>query len=339
MTRQRHEGIALSPLPMSDEESVAQVRAAGVTDLGSELLQHVRHGDPARRTGSSTRSVAGSFASPRMGRGIPFEIHGQRDIKVLRAAAIVRLATTLEAAAELMGEALEEATEAVRVHRSGGGSVMAPDRRAADDRAAARRLPPSATSMARGPVRRRLPEHPCLDCGRPAGHARNGQRYRRCHRCAALRTLRLRRRARLADYHRHRDRRRAARRAWEQANPDVCRARFRRTYWRDPERRRQATRQWQRQNLRLVRERLRRRRSRIGSVPTLPYQDGDIFERDAWTCGLCRGPVDPALSRNHAMGATIDHVIPVVLGGHDVPENVQLAHRSCNARKGGRATR
>jgi hypothetical protein len=104
MTRQRHEAIALPPLPMSDDEFVAHARTAGVTDLGIELLQHVRHGDPARRTDSSPRSVAGTFASPRMGRGIPFdshraefvwlwlkdpdpdtiEIHGQPDIKVQR---------------------------------------------------------------------------------------------------------------------------------------------------------------------------------------------------------------------------------------------------------------
>ncbi len=38
-----------------------------------------------------------------------------------------------------------------------------------------------------------------------------------------------------------------------------------------------------------------------------------------------------------ALGApTIDHVVPLTLGGNDVRVNVQLAHFSCNSRKGGR---
>jgi 5-methylcytosine-specific restriction endonuclease McrA len=62
----------------------------------------------------------------------------------------------------------------------------------------------------------------------------------------------------------------------------------------------------------------------------------DIAERDGWTCQLCGLAVDPTFPRKSPLGATIDHVIPVVHGGSDRPDNVVLAHLRCNARKGAR---
>jgi 5-methylcytosine-specific restriction endonuclease McrA len=58
----------------------------------------------------------------------------------------------------------------------------------------------------------------------------------------------------------------------------------------------------------------------------------DIFVRDAGICHLCGDLVE-----RHGLGslsATMDHVIPVTKGGHHTLENVKLAHRSCNTRKG-----
>src|SRR5262249_18019169 len=51
--------------------------------------------------------------------------------------------------------------------------------------------------------------------------------------------------------------------------------------------------------------------------------------RDGWRCGLCGGSV--AKSER-----TIDHIHPTCRGGarYDAG-NLQLAHRSCNSRKGG----
>jgi 5-methylcytosine-specific restriction endonuclease McrA len=55
-----------------------------------------------------------------------------------------------------------------------------------------------------------------------------------------------------------------------------------------------------------------------------------IAERDAWTCQLCLGPIDRATI------PTLDHIIPLSRGGGHTADNVQLAHLSCNARKGNR---
>ena len=61
-----------------------------------------------------------------------------------------------------------------------------------------------------------------------------------------------------------------------------------------------------------------------------------IAERDGWICHLCTGSVSPHLWGHHSNpdAPVIDHVIPVARGGDDTFENVRLAHRVCNARKG-----
>lgn len=63
------------------------------------------------------------------------------------------------------------------------------------------------------------------------------------------------------------------------------------------------------------------------------YVDREIFERDGWRCHICREPVDPHLPRRHRDGATIDHLVPLSLGGADEPNNVATAHNRCNREK------
>ena len=58
--------------------------------------------------------------------------------------------------------------------------------------------------------------------------------------------------------------------------------------------------------------------------------------RNGWNCGLCGRPVDSSLPSMTAMGATVDHIVPLKRGGTHTWSNVQLAHRTCNARKGAR---
>lgn len=60
----------------------------------------------------------------------------------------------------------------------------------------------------------------------------------------------------------------------------------------------------------------------------------EVAERDKWTCGICYKNIDMNLKFPHRMSASIDHVIPVSIGGVHSIANVQLAHLSCNASKG-----
>lgn len=59
----------------------------------------------------------------------------------------------------------------------------------------------------------------------------------------------------------------------------------------------------------------------------------DIYERDAWRCGICGEVVDSGLPSSHPDGPTLDHVIPLARGGSHTSANVQLAHSRCNSGK------
>ena len=56
----------------------------------------------------------------------------------------------------------------------------------------------------------------------------------------------------------------------------------------------------------------------------------DLGERDGWTCGICRGPVDRTLAKTDPMGPSIDHITPLSEGGTDDWSNLRLTHRDCN---------
>lgn len=69
----------------------------------------------------------------------------------------------------------------------------------------------------------------------------------------------------------------------------------------------------------------------------LPYEeftDIEIFERDGWVCQLCNEPVDPTLKWPDPLSKSLDHIVPLSVGGHHLRSNCQLAHVTCNVRKG-----
>lgn len=68
-----------------------------------------------------------------------------------------------------------------------------------------------------------------------------------------------------------------------------------------------------------------------------------LIERDGGICYLCGGEVEERrkFKRGQPRGdmrfyPSVDHVVPISRGGEHTWENVKLAHRSCNSRKGGR---
>lgn len=80
----------------------------------------------------------------------------------------------------------------------------------------------------------------------------------------------------------------------------------------------------------------RKRRSSKLLVESEEYEHAEVFERDEWICQLCFSPVDSELKWPDRMSATLDHKIPLTLGGPDIRLNAQLAHYSCNSSKGHR---
>jgi hypothetical protein len=71
----------------------------------------------------------------------------------------------------------------------------------------------------------------------------------------------------------------------------------------------------------------RRRRERLRAAPKERIDRIAIFQRDGWKCGICGGSVQPE-------DATLDHIVPVSLGGGHTAANLRLAHSICNSRRG-----
>lgn len=60
-----------------------------------------------------------------------------------------------------------------------------------------------------------------------------------------------------------------------------------------------------------------------------------VYARDRWTCWLCDRSVDGALiGSDSPWRPSLDHVVPVSLGGSDADSNLRLAHVWCNAVRG-----
>lgn len=84
-----------------------------------------------------------------------------------------------------------------------------------------------------------------------------------------------------------------------------------------------------------LRDKYQRRRARRRKTPLTrhPVHLGDIAIRDDWQCGICGQQVDSSLTTPHPLSKSIDHVIPLSLGGWHAPWNVRLTHLSCNIRR------
>lgn len=78
----------------------------------------------------------------------------------------------------------------------------------------------------------------------------------------------------------------------------------------------------------------RKNSKRRGAVSLVVYKMSEIAERDGWRCHICSKSVNKKLPGTDPNGPTIDHLVPISDGGADVPENVALAHRACNVRRG-----
>jgi len=62
----------------------------------------------------------------------------------------------------------------------------------------------------------------------------------------------------------------------------------------------------------------------------------ELAARDGNRCALCGGPIDLDLAGTDPDGPTLEHRIPIALGGTNDADNLALAHHVCNARRGKR---
>jgi 5-methylcytosine-specific restriction endonuclease McrA len=59
----------------------------------------------------------------------------------------------------------------------------------------------------------------------------------------------------------------------------------------------------------------------------------EVFERDGWRCGICRGRINKHLQFPDKLSASIDHIVPISNGGDHSRRNTQASHWLCNSRK------
>lgn len=58
-----------------------------------------------------------------------------------------------------------------------------------------------------------------------------------------------------------------------------------------------------------------------------------VYERDGWRCGICRRRIRRTLRHPHPQSASLDHIVPMSLGGPHTYVNCQAAHLVCNLSK------
>lgn len=90
-------------------------------------------------------------------------------------------------------------------------------------------------------------------------------------------------------------------------------------------------RRWRQDNYDQIYRNLAKRRARKASVPHEPYKRSEIYERDNGTCQICFIAVP--YNNFH-----IDHIIPIVAGGPDTQNNIQVTCPPCNLSKSRKVT-
>jgi hypothetical protein len=76
-----------------------------------------------------------------------------------------------------------------------------------------------------------------------------------------------------------------------------------------------------------------RARARRFGVENEYINKWQVFERDEWICGLCHEPVDREAKWPAWGFPSIDHIVPLAVGGPHTHANVQCAHLGCNLLK------
>jgi 5-methylcytosine-specific restriction endonuclease McrA len=77
-----------------------------------------------------------------------------------------------------------------------------------------------------------------------------------------------------------------------------------------------------------------RRRARARAAETEKFTHREIFDRDGWRCGICDKKIRKGLPSRHPRSASLDHVVPLSLGGSHTRANVRAAHLDCNITRG-----
>jgi hypothetical protein len=136
---------------------------------------------------------------------------------------------------------------------------------------------------------------------------------------------------------RHPDRIKASKEKWRLANPEKHAAHSKAWRERNPEKAKETYTEWAKRNPEYIYQKSRRRKSLLSGVEHDDYNRIDIFNNYEGICCICNKPIDIDMPPRHPESFTIQHIIPVSLGGNDTVDNIKPAHYSCNSRIGNRS--
>ena len=80
-----------------------------------------------------------------------------------------------------------------------------------------------------------------------------------------------------------------------------------------------------------VKKTLREKQLARAFVEEVSYEK--LYARDSGICQICGLPVHPVKGIDNSWDGTIDHIVPISVGGKHSMSNCQLAHRICNSLK------
>lgn len=72
----------------------------------------------------------------------------------------------------------------------------------------------------------------------------------------------------------------------------------------------------------------------VGNERGLFEHNRNVLRKTSTICALCGMPLDKSLKYPHPLSTSIDHIIPVALGGRSTLDNLQATHLQCNKEKG-----
>lgn len=96
---------------------------------------------------------------------------------------------------------------------------------------------------------------------------------------------------------------------------------------------REYARRWRRLHPDEVRSHAAARRARRKAATTETFSVAEIFERDSWTCHICKTAIDSTLRFPDPGSASLDHVVPLIKGGAHSRSNCAASHLFCNISK------
>lgn len=79
-----------------------------------------------------------------------------------------------------------------------------------------------------------------------------------------------------------------------------------------------------------------RRRARQRCAYVADVSPARVFAADGWRCHRCGRKTDQSKTVPHPRAPTVDHLVPLALGGTHEPANCRTAHFKCNYEKGDR---